>query len=206
MECTFCGRSFNSRKALLNHTKDVHDWVPCLICGQCYRTKDSFFEHFYAVHKTEKVSRQSSRFRRASPSEVLREKLKNIYDIDENDLDPNFDHHYEDCSSDVEMRGGERFFVPSFCTKIALNVMEKYSRSTWLHPDHGWPVVYHGTPASNAGSIIRNGLCINGGNLSPPRGAVYGRGVYVSPRHEVRLRILRYPRSVPNLPDVLSQP
>jgi hypothetical protein len=187
MECAFCGQSrFHSQKALLNHIKDVHDRVPCLICGQCYKTKDSFFQHFYAVHKTEKVSRTSNSHPRASPLEVLREKLKTIYNIDEHDLDSDYDHHYEDCSRNVEMRGGERFFVPSFCSKIALSVKEKYSNRTWLHQDHGWPIVYHGTAAFNAGSIIRNGLCINGGNLLPPRGAAYGQGVYVSPRHEVK--------------------
>jgi len=45
----------------------------------------------------------------------------------------------------------------------------------------GGKVVYHGTPAGNAKSIIKSGLRVNGGRSSPANGAAYGRGIYTSP-------------------------
>ena len=109
----------------------------------------------------------------AFPLEQLREDLKNHYGIEASEFDPSFDHHYENEPVSTEQRGGEIFFTPSFCTKIALNVKTRFPGDLWLDKLRGWPVVYHGTSADNAGSIIRNGLLINGGQVSPTHGAVY---------------------------------
>jgi hypothetical protein len=161
--------------------KDPQEMI-CRICARVYSDRDYFFQHYYAVHKTVKVVRNS-----AFPFEQIREDLKNHYSIKASDFDPSFDHHYENEPVSTEQRGGEMFFTPSFCTKIALNVKTRVPCDSWLDKKCGWPVVYHGTSADNAGSIIRNGLFINGGQVSPTHGAVHGPGVYVSPKHEVIL-------------------
>jgi hypothetical protein len=152
----------------------------CRICGRRYSDQDEFFRHFYAVHKTAKINRSS-----ALPLNQFRENLKSQYGIAESDFEPSFDYHYENESRSTETRGGEIFITPSYCTKIALSVKTKYPRDSWLDKENGWPVVYHGTSADNAGSIIRKGLLMNGGNSSPSHGAVHGPGVYVSPNPEV---------------------
>ncbi len=158
--------------------------VQCRECGLTYSDQGSLSAHHDAVHKTEKVCRKS-----ALPSDQLREDLKNHYGIAESEFDPYFDYHYENGSKEMKRRGGETFFPPSYCTKIALNVDTKYRDDSWLDPQHGWPVAYHGTSADHAGSIIRNGLLVSGGRSSPTHGAVYGPGVYVSPKHEVQRTI-----------------
>jgi hypothetical protein len=47
-------------------------------------------------------------------------------------VDPSFDHHYENEPVSTEQRGGEMFFTPSFCTKIALNVKTRVPCDSWL--------------------------------------------------------------------------
>ena len=106
----------------------------------------------------------------------------------EDDLDSRYDYHYD--QSQQGLRGGELCHLPSKCWKIGVKAKGKYPDGDgWLDATTGWPCAFHGTPAGNVTSIIKKGLLINGGALSPARGAAYGKGVYVSPMDTVWIHL-----------------
>jgi hypothetical protein len=95
-------------------------------------------------------------------------------------------HHHQYMTGQIQKRGGEDFYQPSNCWKIALSVSGRFDDGDgWLDSATGWPCAFHGTPSQNVIPIIRSGLLINGGAPAPRHGAVYGKGVYISPKMEV---------------------
>ncbi len=114
---------------------------------------------------------------------VIRSKLI-LQGANEGDFDSRYDHRYG--QSKPSLRGGELCHLPSECWKIGVKANGKYPDGDgWLDAATGWPCAFHGTPAKNVTSIIKNGLLINGGALAPVHGALYGKGVYVSPMDTV---------------------
>ncbi|CAD7702198.1 unnamed protein product [Ostreobium quekettii] len=88
-------------------------------------------------------------------------------------------------------RGGEAYRRPCGWQRYAIRVLGKYGDDVWLGPmgprawsaDGEWPVSYHGTERTAAGSIVHVGYA-----LSKGKRCAFGRGVYSTPDVEVAAR------------------
>lgn len=111
---------------------------------------------------------------------------KELFIDEEEFFDPEYDYDftYRCDSNDECKRGGEEYQRPWGWYRMALKVWDKYSDgTTWLGPGGWrnesapgeWPVSYHGTSLQGAKGIIKT-------NYKAGDRAVYGRGIYSTPK------------------------
>jgi len=107
------------------------------------------------------------------------------YFVDQSLLAPKFDYDFTNIiDQDQFKRGNETYIRPCGWKRYALEVLQRYGDPGWLgkqgirtEQDVGeWPVSYHGTGESNAGSIATEGY-----NLNKSVRNMYGRGIYSTP-------------------------
>lgn len=105
--------------------------------------------------------------------------------LDANFLDPRYDYDFTTVLDENTSfsRGGHKYRRPCGWRRFALKVLNKYDSETWVGHSNGpeeWPVSYHGTGYSNAGSIADEGF-----RLSQGKRFAYGPGIYSTPNVKV---------------------
>ena len=105
-------------------------------------------------------------------------------------FDPQYNYDFTHVTDEgVEFyRGGKRYYRPCGWERFALRVKGKYENDVWLgemgsrteSSEGEWPVSYHGTGCSEAGSIVQEGY-----KLSKGKRFLYGKGIYSTPSFAV---------------------
>jgi len=128
-----------------------------------------------------------------TPVALRNRRLREVYNIDPQFLDSqhNFDFtNVVDANPTPHRRGPEPYIRPCGWMRFAINVSSKHGPDMkWLgtgNSDDVWPVAYHGTHQENVPGILVHSLQVGGtNNVKARNGAVFGTGIYLSPKWEV---------------------